>query len=73
MQHAREVRWQCPVLEAPHLCGRSRCSDPQPLRARMRRVGIVGLARRLAIALWRYLQTGEIPIGARLKPAGSGI
>ena len=40
---------------------------------RMRRVGIVALARRLAIALWRYLQTGEIPIGARLKPAGSGI
>jgi len=39
----------------------------------MRRVGIVALARRLAIALWRYLQTGEIPIGARLKPAGSGI
>jgi transposase len=40
---------------------------------RMRRVGIVALARRLAIALWRYLQTGEIPIGAQLKPAGSGI
>ena len=40
---------------------------------RMRRVGIVALARRLAIALWRYLQTGEIPIGARLKPTGSGI
>ena len=26
----------------------------------MRRVGIVALARRLAIALWRYLQHGEI-------------
>ena len=36
---------------------------------RMRRVGIVALARRLAIALWRYLQDGEIPAGARLKPA----
>src|SRR2546425_1603255 len=34
---------------------------------RMRRVGIVALARRLAIALWRYLQDGEIPAGARLK------
>jgi transposase len=34
----------------------------------MRRVGIVALARRLAIALWRYLQTGEIPAGATLKP-----
>jgi transposase len=35
---------------------------------RMRRVGIVALARRLAIALWRYLQNGEIPTGAMLKP-----
>ena len=38
---------------------------------RMRRIGIVALARRLAIALWRYLQAGEIPLGARLKPAGA--
>jgi transposase len=37
--------------------------------ARMRRVGIVALARRLAIALWRFLQNGEIPLGARLKTA----
>jgi transposase len=37
--------------------------------ARMRRVGIVALARRLAIALWRFLQNGEIPLGASLKPA----
>jgi transposase len=36
---------------------------------RLRRVGIVALARRLAIALWRYLHDGEIPAGARLKPA----
>lgn len=35
---------------------------------RMRRVGIVALARRLAIALWRYLEHGEIPNGAMLKP-----
>jgi len=36
---------------------------------RMRRIGIVALARRLAIALWRYVQNGEIPAGAWLKPA----
>jgi transposase len=35
---------------------------------RMRRVGIIALARKLAIALWRYLQHGEIPAGATLKP-----
>jgi transposase len=35
---------------------------------RMRRVGIVALARHLVIALWRYLRHGEIPAGAVLKP-----
>ena len=35
---------------------------------RLRRIGIVGLARRLAIALWRYLEDGLIPQGAKLKP-----
>ena len=38
---------------------------------RMRRVGIVALARRLGIALWRYLEHGEIPAGASLKPAAA--
>jgi len=38
---------------------------------RMRRVGIIALARRLAIALWRYLEHGEIPTGAMLKPASA--
>jgi len=38
---------------------------------RMRRIGIVALARRLSIALWRYLEHGELPLGARLKPPGS--
>jgi transposase len=36
---------------------------------RQRRIGIVALARRLAIALWRYLKDGVLPLGARLKPA----
>jgi transposase len=37
---------------------------------RLRRIGIVALARRLAIALWRYLEDGLIPQGAQLKPIG---
>lgn len=37
--------------------------------ARMRRIGIVALARRLIIALWRYLRDGVIPDGARFKTA----
>ena len=35
--------------------------------SRSRRVGIVALARKLLVALWRFLETGEIPAGAVLK------
>jgi transposase len=34
---------------------------------RMRRIGIVAVARKLLIALWRYLDQGVVPEGARLK------
>jgi transposase len=37
---------------------------------RLHRIGIVALAQRLAIALWRYLESGLIPQGAQLKPIG---
>src|SRR6516164_7275868 len=33
---------------------------------RARKVGIVALARKLLIALWRYVEQGELPAGARL-------
>jgi len=36
---------------------------------RMRKIGIVALARKLLIALWRYLEYGILPEGAQLKPA----
>jgi transposase len=36
---------------------------------RMRRIGIVALARKLLIALWRFLQDGVVPEAARLKAA----
>lgn len=35
--------------------------------SRMRRIGIVALARKLLVELWRYLETGVIPKGAVLK------
>jgi transposase len=34
---------------------------------RMRRIGIVAVARKLVIALWRYATTGMVPAGAILK------
>ena len=38
-------------------------------RGRIRRVAIVALARKLLIALWRYVTHGEVPEGAVLKAA----
>jgi transposase len=36
-------------------------------RGRVRRISIVALARKLLIALWRYVTLGEVPEGAVLK------
>jgi transposase len=38
--------------------------------SRLRRIGIVALARKLLIALWRFVETGVVPEGAALKAAG---
>jgi transposase len=38
---------------------------PKDIRKRM----IVALARKLLVALWRYVTAGELPAGARLRPA----
>src|SRR5690606_24703139 len=35
--------------------------------SRQRRIGIVALARKLLVALWRYVEDGVIPAGAVLK------
>jgi len=32
--------------------------------SRQRRIGIVALARKLLVGLWRYLEAGEVPVGA---------
>jgi len=36
-------------------------------KGRIRRIAIVAVARKLLIALWRYLETGVVPTGAKLK------
>jgi transposase len=38
-------------------------------RGDIRKTMIVALARKLLIALWRYVRTGEVPAGAKLRPA----
>jgi transposase len=39
------------------------------MKGRLRRVAIVALARKLMVALWRYLETGVVPTGAVLRPS----
>ena len=38
-------------------------------KGRVRRIAVVAMARKLSVALWRYLETGLIPEGAVLKRA----
>jgi transposase len=38
-------------------------------RGRIKRIAIVALARKLLIALWRFVTQGLVPSGAELKPA----
>jgi len=38
-------------------------------KGRVRRIAIVAMARKLAVALWRRLETGVVPDGSRLKRA----
>jgi transposase len=45
---------------------RTRTADA---RRDVRKTMIVALARKLLIALWRYVTTGEIPAGAIVRPA----
>jgi transposase len=39
------------------------------IRGRVRKITAVALARKLLVALWKYVTTGLVPEGARLKPA----
>jgi transposase len=37
--------------------------------SRLRKTGIVAVARKLLVALWKYLETGEVPAGAEIAAA----
>jgi transposase len=39
------------------------------LKGRIRKIAIVALARKLMVALWRYLETGLVPTGATMRPS----
>ena len=44
-----------------------------PARGRVRRIAIVALARKLLVALWRYVTQGVVPQGAVLKPDATAL
>jgi transposase len=60
----RWIRWQ-PDSELTRWF-RARVGDG---KGRVRRIAIVALARKLMVALWRYLETGVVPTGAVLSPS----
>jgi transposase len=39
------------------------------VKGRIRKIAIVALARKLMVALWRYLETGLVPTGAVMHPS----
>jgi transposase len=38
------------------------------IKGRIRRIAVVAMARKLMVALWRYLKTGVVPTGTVLRP-----
>lgn len=42
------------------------------IKGRIKRIAIVALARKVLVALWRYLETGLVPTGAMLKAEKQG-
>jgi transposase len=45
------------------------CARVGKLKGRIRKIAIVALARKLMVALWRYLETGLVPGGAVMRPS----
>lgn len=45
------------------------CARVGNLKGRIRKIAIVALARKLMVALWRYLETGLVPTGAVMRPS----
>ena len=45
------------------------CERVGVVKGRIRKIAIVALARKLMVALWRYLETGLIPTGAVMRPS----
>src|ERR671938_1705992 len=62
-----ELAWLWVRLQPESALGRWFTARVGAAKGRVRRIAIVALARKLLVALWRYVETGLIPTGAVLK------
>jgi transposase len=62
-----EIAWMWPRLQPGSKLSRWYQTRFGGSNKRARKVGIVALARKLLIALWRYVEHGELPEGAEEK------
>lgn len=65
---AVELAWLWTVHQPDSALTRWFRERVRDIKGRIRRIAVVALARKLMVALWRYLTTGVIPTGAVLRP-----
>jgi hypothetical protein len=65
--HHDPARLALASLPARQRVGRVVRNRVGTLAGRTRRIAIVAMARKLLIALWRYVETGVVPAGAEIR------
>ena len=65
-----QLAWRLLVFRRDSALARRYRARTEGARGRARKTLIVALARKLLIALWRLVTTGEAPEGLVLRPAG---
>jgi transposase len=66
---AIELAWMWTINQPDSALTRWFRERVRDIKGRIRRIAIVALARKLMVALWRYLTTGMVPAGAVLRPS----
>jgi transposase len=64
-----QLAWRFPRFQKDSALSQWNRTKTADARGGTRKTMIVALARKLLIALWRLAKSGEIPIGATLRPA----
>jgi transposase len=64
-----QLAWRWLLYQKQSALAQWYCARTAGARRDIRKTMIIALARKLLIALWRYVTTGEIPAGAVLRPA----